>query len=633
MGGVGKTALAVHWANQVADRFPDGQLYANLRGFDPSGAPATPGEAVRAFLSALQVPVDQIPPGLAEQAGLYRSVLAGRRMLIVLDNARDPAQARPLLPGGGGCLVVITSRSLLAGLAATEGARLIDLGMLSEDEAAEMLARRLGQDRVVADPGAVAELAGLCGRLPLALAITAARGAARPGFPLAALAAELRDERSRLDALDAGEEAASIRAVFSWSYNSLPAPVAGLFRLLGLHPGPDISGPAAASLAGLPPAEARRLLDQLAGAGLLTTHSPDGYVFHDLLHAYAAEHARTLDPGAGRSAAIRRFLDYCLYTAIAGDRLLNPQRDPVIPEPLQPDVTPADLADSAEAMAWFDREHKVLLAAVALAVSRGLDNHAWLLAWAMATFLDIRACWHEWADVARAALAAAQRLGDAVAEAAARRGLSHACIRLGRYADADDHLEQALRLYAGLGDRLGQARVHHDISWAYAKQGRDAEGLAHQEQALELSRAAGSRTSEAKALNGMGWHLAHLGSYQQALAVSEQALGMWRELRYRYEQAHVWDSLGYVHGRLGDHARAMACYRYAVGVYRELGQRYQEARTLARLGDTCHAANQAAAARDARRQALAILNDLRHPDAEQVRIVLRQPDATVSFGD
>jgi hypothetical protein len=375
--GVGKTALAVHWAHQVAERFPHGQLYTNLRGFHPAGTPAAPGEVIRAFLNALQVPADRIPPEPAEQAGLYRSLLVGRRMLIVLDNARDAAQVRPLLPGATESVVVVTSRSQLVGLAATEGARLVNLDMLTGDEATELLARRLGLDRVSTEPEAAGELAGLCGRLPLALAITAARAAARPGFRLTALVAGLRDEHGRLDALNAGEETASIRAVFSWSYRSLATPAAELFRLLGLHSGPDISVPAAASLAGLDLTQARGLLDQLAAACLITEHAPDRYAFHDLLRTYAAEQAHALDPGAGPRGAICRVLDHYVHTAAAADQLLNPQRDLINPKPPEPGTTPEGFADYGQAMAWFEAEHAVLLAAVALAARQGFDTHAW----------------------------------------------------------------------------------------------------------------------------------------------------------------------------------------------------------------------------------------------------------------
>jgi tetratricopeptide (TPR) repeat protein/transcriptional regulator with XRE-family HTH domain len=632
MGGIGKTALAVHWAHSVADRFPDGQLYANLRGFDPAGTLAAPGEVIRAFLDALQVPAGRIPLGPAEQAGLYRSMLAGRRMLIVLDNARDTAQVRPLLPGAPGCLVVVTSRSQLAGLAAAEGARLVNLDTLTGDEAAELMARRLGPDRVTGEPEAATELAGLCGGLPLALAITAARAASRPGFRLTALAAGLRDEHSRLDALDAGEDTASIRAVFSWSYQNLNAAAAGLFRLLGLHPGPDISVPATASLAGLDLTQTRGLLNQLAGACLVTEHAPGRYTLHDLLRTYAAEQACTFDDAARRRAAKRRLLDHYLNTAAAADQRLYPQRDPISLERPPPGVTPEGCTGYGQAMAWFDAEHTVLLSAVTLAAREGFDAHAWQLPWALGTFLDRRAHWHDYEAAQRTAVAAARHLGDTAAQAHSCRGLGHACAMLNSHTDAQDQFEQALRLYGELGDQVGQARAHNDIAWSYGSQGRHQEALEHNQQALPLARAAGHRAVEAHALNSLGWHSAHLGNYQHAVASCQHALELERDLGDRHDQACTWDSLGYAHAHLGDHTQAITCYSHALSLYHELGNRYLQARTLARLGDTYYTAGQPQAARDARQQALAILDNLRHPDATQVRTTLRHPHTTVDFG-
>jgi tetratricopeptide (TPR) repeat protein len=505
--------------------------------------------------------------------------------------------------------------------------------MLSGDESAELLARRLGPDRVTAEPQAARELTGLCGGLPLALAITAARAAARPGFRLTALAAGLRDEYSRLDAFDAGDEAASIRAVFSWSYQSLSPPAARLFRLLGLHPGPDISLLAAASLADLDVAQARGLFGQLTGACLITEHVPGRYSFHDLLRAYAAEQARALDPGIELRDAIRRVLDHYLHGAVAADRLLNPQRDPINLGSPQPGTRPEIFTDFRQALAWFEDEHTVLLAAVVLASRQGFDTHAWQLPWALATFLDRRAHWHEWEAIQRTAVAAAQRLGGKAAQAHSRRGLGHVCVVLGAYQDARDQFEHALRLYCELGDPIGQARVHNDTAWSYGKQGRFQEAFYHGQQALRLSRAAGHRAAEASALNSFGWISAHLGNYQRALACCQQALDLERVLGDRLGQAQAWDSLGYAHSHLGDHAQAVTCYNSALCVYRELGARYYQARTLIRLGGTYQAAGQPQAARDARQQALTILDDLSHPDAIEVRAALNQPRSIIHFGD
>ncbi len=384
--GVGKTALALHFAHRVADRFPNGQLYVNLRGFDPSSAPLGIGEAIRTFLDALQVPPDQLPAGLDAQAGLYRSLLAGRRMLVVLDNAGDAAQARPLLPGDGGCLVVVTSRRQLTALAATDGARQVILDVLTGAEAHDLLAGRLGAGRVAAEPAAAEELAVLCARLPLALSIVAARASAGPGLPLATLAAGLRDARGRLDVLDGGEAAADARAVFSWSCKQLSPPAARMFRLLGLHPGPDATVAAAASLAGISPGQAGRAIAELTGACLLAEHAPGRYACHDLLRACAAEQVGAAEDPAERQAAVERAVDHYLHTARAADKLLYSARLPIPFADPRPGTQPEHLATHAQALAWFDAEHKVLLAATGLAARYGLDTQAWQLPWAMETF-------------------------------------------------------------------------------------------------------------------------------------------------------------------------------------------------------------------------------------------------------
>ena len=302
MAGVGKTALAVHWAHRVAALFPGGQLYVNLRGFDPNRSPVTPDEAVRGFLDALDVPPERVPATLEAQVGLYRSLLAGRRVLVLLDNASDAGQVRPLLPGAPGCVAVVTSRDQLAGLVTTAGAHPMTLDLPSADEARELLERRLGAARVAAESAAADEIIALCARLPLALAIVATRAATQPGLPLATLAAELRAAAGGLAEFTDPDLASDVRAVFSWSYRQLSPAAARLFRLLGMHPGPDIGLPAAASLAGQPAAEVRPLLTELARAHLIE-RAAGRYAFHDLLRAYAAELALALDPDAAACRA------------------------------------------------------------------------------------------------------------------------------------------------------------------------------------------------------------------------------------------------------------------------------------------------------------------------------------------
>ena len=622
--GVGKTALAAVWAHRHAAGFPGGQLYVNLRGFGPAD-PLRPAEALRIFLDALAVPAAQIPATLDGRQSLYRSRLAGTKTLIVLDNAGGPDQVRPLLPGSPGCLVIVTSRNELAGLIAADGAQAIVLDVLTSEEAHHVLARRLGPDRVAAEPAAAGELAQLCARLPLALAVTAARAAARPDFTLTTLAAELRDTRGRLDALTTGDDATDVRAVFSWSYHQLSSPAARMFQLLGLHPGPDTTAPAAASLAGLDPGHARRLLRELTHAHLLTEHAPGRYTFHDLLRAYAAEQAATGQERT-RHEAVGRMLDHYLHTAHAAARLMQPHRRAPVLDPVSPGVTPEPLTNHQQALAWFEAEHLVLAAALALAADAGFNVHAWQLPCALASFLDWRGHWHEWAAAERAALAAAIRLGDKTAEAMARRGTAAACLKIGDHDEARIHLAECLGLYRQLGDRAGEAGVQQDLCWQAQQQGRYADGLGHAEQALDLFRELAHRAGQASALNSIGWCHAQLGNPLQARTFCRQALSLYRELGNRYCEAHIWDSLGYAELRLGHLGDAADCYQHALALVREAGDRFAEAETLTHLADVRQAAGHQEEARDAWRQALAILDDLHHPDAEQVRAKLAAGD-------
>jgi tetratricopeptide (TPR) repeat protein/DNA-binding XRE family transcriptional regulator len=620
--GVGKTALALHWAHQVADRFGDGQLYVNLRGFDPCGTPATAREAIHWFLDALGVPPERIPVDPEAQAGLYRSLLSGRRMLIVADNARDEQQVRPLLPASPGSLVLVTSRSQLAGLAAADGARLLTLDVLSHGEAVQMLAARLGGRRAAAEPVAAEEIAGLCACLPLALSVAAARAAARPGFPLAALAAELADSADALDALDVGDPAASVRTVFSWSTRHLTAEAARMFGLLGAHPGPDISVPAAASLAGIAEADARRLLRELARAHLIAEHVPGRYAFHDLLRAYAAGQAQHTDSDTGRREAVGRVLDHYLHTAAGAALLLNPAKEPVVLVPPRPGAAARQPADYSQALAWFEAEHQVLLAAVTLAAGSGFDVHAWQLPWAMASYLQPRGHWQEWAATQRTALAAATRLGDTAGQALSGRLLAMACTALGDYDQARGHYAGSLTLYQRLGNRLGEAKVHQNLGGVARRQGRWADALGHAEQALRLCQALGDKASEAHTLNDVGWCHGRLGDYQQTRAFCRQALTLCAEIDDRWTEGDAWDSLGYAEHHLGNLAEAASCYQRALSLFQESGARLAEAETLTHLGDSRQAAGELAQAREAWQQALAIFEDLQQPDADQVRTKL-----------
>jgi DNA-binding SARP family transcriptional activator/tetratricopeptide (TPR) repeat protein len=619
--GIGKTTLAVHFAHQRAAEFPDGQLYVDLRGFGPSGPPLAPEEVLRGFLDALNVPPSRVPESLDDRAALYRSVLAGKRMLVLLDNARDEAQVRPLLPGGSSCLTLVTSRQRLSGLAATAGARLVELDVPTEAESADLLSARLGDDRVAAEPEAASDLIRLCAGLPLGLVIVAARAAVKPGFPLAAAVEELRDAGRRLDVLDTGDPAASVRAVFDWSYQNLSDQAARMFRLLSLHPGPDLSLAAAASLAGLPPIRAAVVLAQLTRSHLATESAGGRFTFHDLLRAYAAEQTRETDSEADRRAAIHRLLDHYLHTAVAGEALLAPHRPQPELAALQPGAAQQPLPDDHQAFAWFEAEHEVLKAVLALAVQEGFDVHAWQLPRAVMPFLDRRGYWHEWADTSLLALAAAQRLGDPVAQAMIHSQLGRVHGLFGSYQTANGHLFEALSLWQQVGDATGQAYAHHGIGYVHSHQEQWAEAIAHEQEALALYTERGDRYGQANTLNDLGWYYAAFGDPAEAIAWAQRAVDLNTELGDRFGQAQSLDTLGYAHHVKGDHAAAVACYRRALTACRELASYYQ-AMTLNHLGDALQAAGELAPARESWRESLAILDQLRHPNAAGVRAKL-----------
>ncbi|MEU5726122.1 BTAD domain-containing putative transcriptional regulator [Micromonospora sp. NPDC047738] len=620
--GVGKTALAVHWAHRVADRFPDGQLYVNLRGFDPDGSAMNPAEALRGFVDAFEVPPQRVPEDLTARAALYRSLLAGRRMLVVLDNARDADQVRPLLPGSPGCVAVVTSRNQLSGLVAAEGARPLVLDLLTATEARQMLARRVGAARVAAEPIAVDEIIERCARLPLALAIVAARAATHPDFPLGTLADELRDSRQRLDVLTGDDATTDVRAVFSWSYQTLGPGAGRLFRLLGLHPGPDFAAPAAASLAGVPVRYLRPLLAELTRGQLVREHTPGRYGFHDLLRAYATELAHQHDADDVRRAALHRLLDHYLHTAHGAGMLLEPYQEPITLAPPIAGVIREDLAEHEDALAWFAAEHSQLTAAVEQAARTGCDTHAWQLAWSLSPYFQRRGHWRDWATVQQTALDAARRLADPVGRAYAHRGLGAAQMWLGRYDEAQPHLRHAIELYDEVGNYNAQARTQLLRAALYARQERLQEAFDQTREAHDLYVATGNQTGRARTLNNMGWYSIQLGHHQAALAHCRKALTLQEEVGDRIGQANTWDSLGYAHYHLGEHTQAATCYQRAIDLYRELGDQYDQSSALTRLGDVLVASGDGVAARDAWQQALNIFDELGHPDAEQVRAKL-----------
>jgi tetratricopeptide (TPR) repeat protein/transcriptional regulator with XRE-family HTH domain len=622
MPGVGKSALAVHWAHRVSARFPDGQLYIDLRGFDPAGSVVSTAAAIRAFLDAFSVAPARIPAETQAQIGLYRSVLAAKRVLLVLDNARDTEHVRALLPGSPTSAVVVTSRNRLTGLIAGAGAATLTLDVVSAAEANDLLGRRLGADRVTTEQAAVQEIIDRCGRLPLALSIIAARAATQAGVPLAALAEELR-HGSKLESLADEDPATDARTVFSCSYHALSPPTARLFRLLSVHPGGHLRTTAVASIAGGSMRTTGAALAELTRANLLTRPAVDRYACHDLLRAHASELSHANDSDAERRAAWRRLLDHYLNTAWSAALLLE-HRDPIAVPAAVTGTVREDLDGPEQAMAWFTAEHRTLVTLIHQAEEAGLDRYVWQLAWTLDDFFDRRGQWHDFLAIQASALAAAGRLADPSAQAKTHRSLARAYTMLGDLQRAQAHLSRALDLCVEMGDSAGEAHTLGNLAFVFDRQGRHREALDHDERALALYRATGYRLGQARALNAIGWYHAQLGDLDSAVRYCQQALDEHRELADWRGEAATLGSLGYANHRLGNTHDAIVSYEQALKLYRDNGDRYAEADTLGLLGDTQHTAGKLDAARQNWQQALHLLEQLDHDDADKARARLSQ---------
>ncbi|MDF2704809.1 MAG: tetratricopeptide repeat protein [Nonomuraea muscovyensis] len=612
--GVGKSSLALRWAHLNRDRFRDGQLYADLSTVGPADA----AMVLPRFLGALGVPETRVPSDVEAQIGLYRSMLAFRRVLVVLDDARGAEQVRPLLATAPGCLTLITSRSELSGLAITAGASLVRLDVLSDHDAHRLLAARLGEPRLAAEPEATALIIRRCGRLPLALAIVAAQLARRTDLPLSEVAAELARSGADLDPFTHSDPAIDLRRVFGRSYRDLPELALRLFRLLGQHPGPHLPLAAAASLAALPEERTRELATHLDRANLVDLRARGRLHLHDLLRAYASEQGRAADSRAARRAASRRLLDYYLHSACAASRACYPYRETLTLPARARGAAVEQFAGQAEALRWYADESAALPALLAEATAAGLDRHAWQLAWAFSEFMQRHGPWEQILRVQEVAVDAAGRLGDRLAQARCHNCIARAHGRLGRDQEAVVHFQRAIELHQDLDEPSLQAHIHLGLSVSLNRV-RPGEALGHTRHARELFRQAGDAIGEARALNNAGWLRAQIGEYDQALADCRRAQRILAEFGYAQGEGHAWDSIAHVLEAKGDFGQAVACYERAVELLRGCDDLYPAAETLVRLGETRLRAGDTAAALDAWKRAVECYDALGDAQADRVR--------------
>ncbi len=656
--GVGKTALAVHWAHQVRDQFPDGQLHVDLRGYD-ADQPMNPADALAGFLRALGANGSDIPQELAERAAQYRTLLSGRRILVVLDNASTVEQVRPLLPGSGSCVVVVTSRDRLTGLVTRHGARRVDLDLLSPTDATALLRRLLGE-RVGAEPQHAAVLAERCARLPLALRVAAELAAARPATSLAELVTELADERARLDLLDAeADDQSGIRAVFSWSYRRLDAGAARMFRLLALHPGDDCADYAAAALADTDLAAGRQLLAVLVRAHLVQDVGSGRYRMHDLLRAYAAERADEEEAETDRRAAAARLIHHYLATAAAAMEQLNLAARHSRPRVPAPTHSSPPMTTQQHARDWLDAERVNLVATTVHAADHGWPVQAVQLSETIWSYLSSGVYVDESLVVGRRALRAAGERGDRRAEATAQVCLGGVCMQLARYDEAAERFRLALTGFRAVGDLAGTARALSDIGWTHAQRGRYPEALGHYRQALADYRAAGHRVGEAIMLGWIGLELGrarrfeeaidHLrralanvralgtpdrvievlsdlgqvllwaGRHEEVAEPTREALALCRRQGLRLYEGDLLNNLAESHAELRLIDEALTCYRSALTVTRECGNRDIQARALDGIGTILHTTGHPREAQEHWQEALAIYTELGMPQAEEVR--------------
>jgi tetratricopeptide (TPR) repeat protein len=617
--GVGKTALAVHWAHRIRERFPDGTLFVNLRGHDITATPMPPGEAVDSFLRALGVPPAAIPPSLEERSALLRTRLDGRRMLMVLDNAVAPEQVRWLLPGTPGSLVVVTSRSRLSGLVARDGAHRVAVDVLAPREALALLSEILGA-RVEAEPAAAQELVRLCGALPLALRLAAERVNSRPHHMIADLVRELGNEYDRLDLLAAGDdETSAVRAAFSWSYRALPDDAARMFRLLGLHPGPELGIEAAAALAGVTTCHARPVLETLTSMHLLEEVSRDRYRFHDLIRVYAVECAGADEASAACERALRRVLDWYLRHADAADRVMMPQRRHIPLTVSAQGIDAVEFPSPAAALQWCETERTNLVAATVRAAETGHHDVAWRLPFVLWSYFTVRKRWSDWIDTHRLGLAAAGTSGDRFGEALLFTSLANAYRDLRRFDEATELFHRAIGVARELGEAWVEAAALNLLGMVHRDRRRLDAAVSCGERSLAIFNAIDDPWGKAWAYHNLGESCSVLRRYDDAVAYCRQALALFRRVDDAWGESWSLSLLAQTHRGRGQLGHATTYATQALAAFRALGDHLGEGMALYTLGKIQHDGGQIDAARESWHLALAILDRLHAPQAATVR--------------
>jgi len=621
-GGIGKTSLAVHAAHQVAEEFPDGQIYLNLQG--SRSHPLSPLDALARLMRDLGADSSGIPAEEAERAARFRSMAAGRQLLLVLDDARDAAQVRPLLPGAGECAVLVTSRRSLSDL---ESAFLIDLDILPDPDAEMLLLRIAGPARTEAEPGAARAMLDACGGLPLAIRIAAARLAARPGWSIAAFASQLTDARRRLDVLQTGDLA--VRASFMASYSTLrPADLTAdlgpdrAFRLLGLADGPDISLPAAAALFGAAAGQSEHALEMLVDAHLLDTPSPGRYRFHDLLRVYAAERAAAEEPKSACDDAVRGMLKWYLYSAAAACRLINPHRPHVALRPDGLAASPLTFAEYADALSWLDAEQLNLLAAVDQAARAGEHEIAWQLPHVLWDLFNLRGHIGDWLGAHRTGLASARLLGDTEAEKRMLGGLAGNYMYVGQPEEAVGCIRQILAIARKLGDTGGTAVALANLGASLTELGRSDEAMEPLQESLALFRQIGERNGEAHALCGIATVSGLRGNLAEAAAQYRRGLSIFKEIGNLASAGESLVELCDLQMKAGQQDSVITEATEAAELARQAGSLRVEAEALAVLGQAYCDEGRPDRAREYWLDALTIFTDIGHPQASSLRTKL-----------